>query len=170
MVAIPPDRLKSLLKPQDSGDNGVEGAASAPEVAAGPMAAPMSTPEPKMGSKEGGLINLSMALDLIQQAIPALGAESEEGKKAMLVIKGLNGILGAGKPRTDELQSAEIMQLLGSLPQAGNVTPEVAAALGPRSGTPQKPIVPMLPTGEAPPPAGTPGGPPPEAQPQPQAA
>ena len=159
MVAIPPDRLKSLLSPKTEGDNAATGAATPPETPAGPMAAPMSTPEPKMGSKEGALINLSMALDLIQQAIPALGAESEEGKKAMASIQALHGILGAGKPRTDELQSAEIMQLLGSLPQAGNVTPEVAAALGKQ---PQKAVAPPLPTGAPP------GGAAP--QPQPQAA
>ena len=129
------------------------------------MAAPMSTPEPKMGSKEGALINLSMALDLIQQAIPALGAESEEGQKAMAAVKVLHGVLGASKPRTDELQSAEIMQLLGSLPKAGNVTPEVAAAMGKQPG---KAVAPMLPTGEAP--GGAPGGAPPQPQPQPQAA
>lgn len=165
LVAIPPDRLKSLLMPQDGADNAAPGAATPPETPAGPMAAPMSTPEPKMGSKEGALINLSMALDLIQQAIPALGAESEEGQKAMAAVKVMHGILGAGKPRTDELQSAEIMQLLGSLPQAGNVTPEVAAAMGKQ---PNKAVAPMLPTDAMPggPAAGA-GAPP---QPQPQAA
>ena len=140
------------------------GAATPPETPAGPMAAPMSTPEPKMGSKEGALINLSMALDLIQQAIPALGAESEQGTKAMAAVKALHGVLGASKPRTDELQSAEIMQLLGSLPKAGNVTSEVAAAMGKQPG---KAVAPMLPTGEAP--GGAPGAPP-QPQPQPQAA
>lgn len=116
----------------------------------------MSTPEPKMGSKEGALVNLSMALDLIQQAIPALGSDSDKGKQAMAAAKALNGLLGPSKSRTEELQPAEIMQLLGSLPKAGNVTPEVAAALGPSPQTPPKPVAPMLPEGGQ--------------QPQPQAA
>lgn len=160
MAAIPPDRLKSLLTPQGGGDNGATGAATPQEIPGGPMGSPMSTPEPKMGSKEGALINLSMALDLITQAIPALGQGSDESQKAMAAVKVLHGILGAGKPKTDELQSAEIMQLLGSLPQAGNVTPEVAAAMGKQPG---KSVAPMLPTGAppggAPPPGAVPGPP-----------
>jgi hypothetical protein len=167
LVAIPADRLKSLLKPQEGDDNGATGAATPPETPAGPMASPMSTPEPKMGSKEGALVNLSMALDLIQQAIPSLGAESDEGKKAMLVAKGLNGILGPGKPRTDELQPAEIMQLLGSLPKAGNVTPEVAAVMGPGASKPPTPVAPMIPPGA--PPGGAAAGGPPTPPPQPTA-
>lgn len=158
MVAIPPDRLKALMSPGD--DAGATGAATAPEAPSGPLAAPMSTPEPKMGDKEGALVNLAMALDLIQQAIPALGSDSEQGKKATAAAQALNGLLGPSKPKTDELQSAEIMQLLGSLPQAGNVTPEVQAILGQKNHG-NKAAMPPLPTG-----AGAP--PPPGAQPQPQ--
>ena len=149
---IPPDRLKAMLS-QDA-DNAAPGAATPPDLPAGPMAAPMSTPEPKMGNKEGALVHLGMALDLIEQAIPGLGSESPEGKQAQAAMRALSGVLGAKRPRTDELQPAEIMQLLGSLPQAGNVTPEVAAVLGPRPGQnkPPLPAPPPPPGGGAPPP------------------
>ena len=122
------------------------------------MTSPMSTPEPKMGNKEGALVNLGMALDLIEQALPSLGSESPEGQKAVAAMRALHGILGPGKPRTNELQPAEIMQLLGSLPQAGNVTPEVSAILGPRPGMPPPPGA------GAPPPPGA-GAPPPSPPP-----
>lgn len=144
MADLPPDRLKSLLQADSA-----PGAAVAPETPAGPLSSPMSTPEPKLGSKEGALVNLSMALDLIEQAIPGLQSESAEGQKAVAAMRMLSGILGPKKPRTDELQPAEIQQLLGSLPQAGNVTPEVAAMLGPRPGQ-NKPPAPTTPA--APPP------------------
>ena len=158
MVAIPPDRLQSLLQqPEGDADNGATGAATPAEQTPGPMASPMSTPEPKMGNKEGALVHLSMALDLIQQALPDLGLDSEEGKKALAATKVLNGILGPSKPRTDALQPAEILQLLGSLPKAGNVTPEVAAAIGPGQSKNPTPVMPPLPTGAG-------------AAPQPQAA
>ena len=135
------------------------GAAMPPEPPAGPIASPMSTPEPKMGTKEGALVNLSMALDLIEQAIPALGSESPEGQKAVAAMRALVGILGPQKARTNELQPAEIMQLLGSLPQAGNVTPEVSAILGPKPGAGAPP---MPPAGGPPPGAGAaPPSPPP---------
>ena len=121
----------------------------------------MSTPEPKMGNKEGALVNLGMALDLIEQALPSLGSESPEGQKAVAAMRALTGILGPQKSRTSELQPAEIMQLLGSLPQAGNVTPEVSAILGPKPGAGAPP---MPPAGGPPPGAGAPPpSPPPPA-------
>lgn len=88
------------------------------------MAAPMSTPEPKLGSREGAMVNLSMALDLIEQSLPALGAESEEGQKAMSALKALNGLIGPRKGDINELQQSEILQMLQALPQAGGMSPE----------------------------------------------
>lgn len=99
-------------------------ALSASVEEAPPMAAPMSTPEPKLGSREGALINLGMALDLIEQSLPALGAESEEGQKAMTALRSLNGVLGPRKGNVNELQQSEILQMLQALPQAGGMSPE----------------------------------------------
>ena len=123
-----------------------------PDMDAGaPMAAPMATPEPKMGSKEAALVNLAMALDLIEQSLPAIGSESAEGKMAIAALRSLSGVLGAKKAATNELQQAEIMQLLGSLPQAGGASPE-AKAMG-------APPPPMPPSPESMPPAPLPGAP-----------
>lgn len=156
MVALSPERLNAMMQPP-SGE-AAPGAATPPEPAAGPLASPMSTPEPKMGSREGALVNLSMARDLIEQALPALGADSDLGAKVMGALKALSGALGPKAARTDELQPAEIMQLLGSLPQAGNVTPEVAATLGPGAQTPPKPVAPPVPPPQGGPmPGGQPG-------------
>lgn len=91
------------------------------------MASPMSTSEPKMGSREGALINIGMALDLIEQSLPALGSESEEGRQALSAMRALNSALGPRKNKTNELQSAEILQMLQSLPQAAGASPETRA-------------------------------------------
>ena len=88
------------------------------------MAAPMSTPEPKMGSREGAMINISMALDLLEQSLPALGAQTPEGERAMQAIRTLNAMLGPRKDRTNELQSAQILQMLQALPQGAGASPE----------------------------------------------
>lgn len=111
-----------------------------------PMAAPMSTPEPKMGSREGALINLGMAMDLIEQSLAALGANSEEGKKAHAALKSLIGVVGTRKNEIKELQHTEILQMLQALPQAGGATPESKALS-------QAPQIPGL--------GGSPGGLPP---------
>lgn len=92
-----------------------------------PMAAPMSTPEPKMGNKEGALINLGMAMDLIEQSLAALGAESEEGKKVLAALKALTSVVGLRKNEIKGLQQTEILQMLQTLPQAGGATPESKA-------------------------------------------
>jgi hypothetical protein len=116
------------------------------------MSAPMSTPEPKMGNREGALVNISMAMDLIEQALPSLGSESVEGQKALNAIRALSGLIGPRKQKTNELQQSEIIQMLQNLPQAGGATPEGRAMS-------QAPMVPNLPPmpGAAPSPMSMPG-------------
>lgn len=92
-----------------------------------PMAAPMSTPEPKMGTKESAMLNLSMAMDLLNQTLPGIGVNSAEGKRVLDAIRVITGILGPDKERTDELQPTEILNMLQTLPQAGGATPESKA-------------------------------------------
>jgi hypothetical protein len=105
----------------------------------------MSTPEPKMGSKEAALINISMAMDLLEQSLPAFGSESSEGQKALNAIRQLSGLIGPRKSKTNELQQSEILQMLQTLPQAGGATPEGKAMA-------QAPIPGMPPSGGMPPP------------------
>ena len=128
--------------------NAPDGGAS--DMPTAPMSAPMSTPEPKLGNKEGALVNLSMALDLIEQSLPALGSETEEGQKAMAALRTLTAIIGPKKQKTNSLQSTEILQMLQNLPQAGGATPEGRAMM-------QAPPVPNMP------PMGGAGGSPPAA-------
>jgi hypothetical protein len=94
------------------------------EESASPMAAPMSTPEPKMGSKEGAMVNIGLAMDLIKRSLPAIGSDSEEGKKVLSAIKTLSEITGKSVDGMEELKKSEILQMLQTLPQAGGATPE----------------------------------------------
>lgn len=130
-----------------------------------PMAGPMSTPEPKMGSREAALINVGMAMDLIEQSLPAIGTETPDGQKMVAALRSLTGAMGPRRQKVGELQNAEILQLLQNLPQAGGATPEMKAmagmpaisgmggAGGPPGAPPPPPGMPM------PPPGGMPGGP-----------
>lgn len=121
-----------------------------------PAASPMSTPEPKMGNREGALVNISIAMDMLEQSLPALGSESEEGRKIIGAIRTLTDIIGPKKAKTNELQQSEILQLLQTLPQAGGATPEGKAIA-------QAPAIPGM-SPSAPPPA-IPGGGAPGAMP-----
>lgn len=153
-MAVPEAKLMELMRGPRSAGGGspsgisMPGSAMPPEAGMSdaetpPMASPMSTPEPKMGSKEAAMINLGMAMDLLEQSLPALGSESEEGQKALNAIRVLNGILGQRKSKTNELQQSEILQMLQTLPQAGGASPEGSAMA-------QAPIPGMPPAGGAP--------------------
>ena len=156
-MSVPPDKLMEMISaqrgtpPADMPNPAeVEPAMSDPSTA--PMSAPMSTPEPKMGNREGAMVNLSMAMDLIEQALPSLGSETPEGQKALAAIRQLTGLIGPRKQKTRELQQSEILQLLQNLPNAGGGPPEgrlMAAA-------PAVPNLPPMP-GASPSPMAMPG-------------
>ena len=128
-MSVPADKLMELMKGDRSANAPVPtpspSAASSPETP--PMAAPMSTPEKQMGTREAAMINISIALDLLDQSLPAIGAESDEGKSIMEASRKLGSLLGGKRNETGELQQSEILQMLQTLPKAGGMTPESRA-------------------------------------------
>ena len=152
-MSVPEEKLRELMRGSRSAGAalptpGSSRASDAEDIAIGsmsdpetpPMSAPMSTPEPKMGSKEGAMINIGMAMDLLEQSLPALGSESPEGQKALSAIRQLSGLMGSRKNRTNELQQSEILQMLQTLPQAGGASPEAKAmSAAPIPGMPPPP-------------------------------
>jgi hypothetical protein len=154
-MGVPSDKLMELMRgsrsagaaaPVPSPDlGGSPGAPAMSDAETPPMSSPMSTPEPKMGSKEAAMINVGMAMDLLEQSLPALGSESVEGQKALAAIRSLTGLMGPRKNKTNELQQSEILQMLQTLPQAGGASPEGKAMASapipgmPSPGAPQPP-------------------------------
>jgi hypothetical protein len=163
-MSVPEDKMMELMRSQRAGGKTAPPAPPSPVEAAmsdastGPMSSPMSTPEPKLGNREGAMINLSMAMDLIEQALPSIGSESPEGQRLISALSSLTRIVGPKKGKTNELQTNEILQMLQTLPKAGGATPEsMAMAAGmPIPGTPPPPPPPPSAT-----PPGAPGGAPP---------
>ena len=143
-MSVPDEKLMELMRGQRSAgaeapkiEVEVEEKEDMSDEETPPMGSPMSTPEPKMGNKEGALVNIGIVIDMLEQSIPSFGATSEEGKVVMEVISKLNKMLGGRKSSVNELQQAEIMQLLQTLPQAGGATPEGRAmAQAPIPGAP----------------------------------
>ena len=160
-MSVPQDKLMELMKGNRSAGVPMPDApppgSNLSDAEVPPMGSPMSTPEPKMGSKEAAKINLGMAQDLLEQSLPALGSDSEEGRAALSAISAINKVLGSKKGKVNELQQSEILQMLQTLPQAGGGTPEGKAMAA-------APIPGMPPAGGMPPP---PGGMPPGMPPSP---
>ena len=159
-MSVPPDRLMEMIRNQKdkATPGGVtpvpEGVGAMSDGGTPPMGSPMSTPEPKMGNREAAMLNVSMAMDLLEQALPAIGSESVEGQKLLAGIRTLTGLIGQKKSKVNELQPTEIMQMLQQLPQAGGATPEGKAMQA-------APMIPGMSPGGAPPPPPMGGGMPP---------
>lgn len=144
--------------PPPSGAGAVVGPGDTPPPGAPPIPSPMSAPTPKAGMQDAALVNVSMALDLLEQALPSIGSASPEGRKLVSALTTLTSILGPKKQRSSELQNAEILQLLQALPQAGGGTPGSRAIAG---GPPNLGLMnpPGAPPAGAPPAGPAPGGP-----------
>jgi hypothetical protein len=150
-MSVPSDKLMEMMRgPRSAGGGnpsginmpgsgiGAESPMAMSDTETPPMASPMSTPEPKMGSKEAAMINLGMAQDLLEQSLPAVGSDTPEGQAILSAISQINKTLGPRKNKTNELQQSEILQMLQTLPQAGGATPEgKAISQAPIPGMPQ---------------------------------
>lgn len=85
---------------------------------AAPMGAPMANPAPAAGEKQGAMLKVQQAMDLLEQALPDFGSESEEGASIIQTLGNLGKKFGgAERDRSKELMPAELMNLLGSLPK-----------------------------------------------------
>ena len=85
-----------------------------------PGGAPMAKPQEKEGVKEAARVNIHIAMNMLEQALPAFGSESKEGKSVLKIL----GMLSKefGQQDASDLVPAEIAQMNKSLPQAGGGT------------------------------------------------
>ena len=127
MPAIDP-KLMQLIQ-GGGGKSGAPGAAapSPGGMGAAPGGAPMSTPQPAAGDRQNAMVNVTLAMDLLEQTLPQLGSESEEGAAVLDVLAKLSKKFGASRQKSQELVPAELMQLFQNLPQAGGMSPEAKA-------------------------------------------
>jgi len=144
-----PQELMSLIA-GGAGKRGAPGAMPTPQMpgAAGSPAggAPMSTPQPAQGEKQSAMVNVSIAMDLLEQTLPSLGSESEEGRAVLSVLSALSKKFGHTRARSQELVPAELMQLMASMPHggmAGGMPGGPAAGMPPGGGAPGGQPMPM---------------------------
>jgi len=94
----------------------------------------MSTPQPAEGEKQNALVNLSLAMDLMEQSLGALGSETEEGQVVLGVLSKLSSKFGHTRPKSKELIPAELQQLMSNMPQGS--MPPTPGAMPPPGGMP----------------------------------
>ena len=138
-ASIPPELMALLKGGQSSG-----GPAPVPGQPPGgqppPVSSPMSTPQENAGEKENAMVQVQMAMDLLEQSLPAFGSESEEGATVLQVLSGLNKKFGSKREKGRELIPSEIMNLISTLPQ-GPMGAKPGAGGGMPPGMPKPPGV-----------------------------
>ena len=83
----------------------------------GPGGTPMSGPTKKEGNKEVAKVQVHIAMNMLEQALTAFGAESKEGKSVLKVLGGLSKDLGESD--SSDLVPAQIMEMVKGTPQMG---------------------------------------------------
>lgn len=150
---INPELMK-MMSGAGAGGGGVPGAGAMPPSPpqgvpqSAPVTSPMSKPEPKEGDKMGAMVQVQMAIKILEKTLQGFGAQSEEGSAIIDVLGKLSKTFGHSKDKSQELIPAELMSLIGSIMPKG---PAGAGAGGPPG---------MPPGGGGMPPGGMPPHPP----------
>lgn len=85
-----------------------------------PAASPMSGPQEKKGLKAAAQTNVHIAVNMLEEALPAFGSESAEGGKILAALKSLSSLVA--KRDSSDLVPAEVLQMVRRLPQMGGGT------------------------------------------------
>lgn len=64
--------------------------------------------------------NIHIAINMLEEALPAFGAESDEGQKIMKALTTLGPLIS--KKDNSDLVPAEVLQMVRSMPQMGGGT------------------------------------------------
>jgi hypothetical protein len=80
----------------------------------------MSKQQDKRGLKAAAATNVHIAVNMLEEALPAFGSESQEGGKILSALKSLSSMVA--KRDTADLVPAEIMQLVKRSTQIGGGT------------------------------------------------
>ena len=98
-----------------------------------PVSAPMSTPQPNEGEKQGAMAQVQMATKILEQTLAAFGSGSDEGKAVLEALTKLNKSFGESSDKGRDLIPSEVMNMVGSLPQSSQ------AQMQPPGGGQQQP-------------------------------
>lgn len=118
----------------------VVGGGAQPGAAGGaPVTSPMATPQKNEGAQAQAQVAISMAMDLIERALPAYGSESPEGMALLDALRKLSKPFGGQREKAQGMIPAELRMLAQ---QQGMKSPEsqgaAAAGAKPGGGAPQQ--------------------------------
>jgi hypothetical protein len=74
----------------------------------GPVGSPITEPQPHDGDKAQAMSQVQMALDLLSQALPGLGAQTPEGEAVLKALQALSKKVGIKAQQHGNLVPAQI--------------------------------------------------------------
>jgi hypothetical protein len=111
------------------------GAPQPPQTPAGPQGAPMAQPSPNDGAKQMGIVQVETAMQLMEQALPTLGSNTEEGAA---VLKAMTALAKAfNRQKSKDLVPAQIQEMARTQQQS----PMAQAMAGPPGGAAPQPAM-----------------------------
>lgn len=86
-----------------------EGAMNPPMPPAGPQGAPMAQPTPNEGARQMAAVQVEAAMQMLEQALPALGSNTEEGAAVLRAMGTLSKSFQ--RSRSKDLVPAQIAEM-----------------------------------------------------------
>lgn len=115
-MSAPPEELVKLMAQGGAGGGGKPQQSAemlnAPGGNQAPGGGPMSTPQPKEGLAQAAMIQVSMALQLLERSLPAFGSATDQGKAVLNALKTLTNTFGKQRAESDKMIPAELLQMV----------------------------------------------------------
>lgn len=108
--------------PPAGGGNAAAAAGGGNPGGASPAASPMVTPQRKEGKIAAAQTNVHIAVNMLEEALPAFGSESPEGATIIKALGTLAKLMGKKGQDSSDLVPAEVKQMVASMPQMGGGT------------------------------------------------
>jgi hypothetical protein len=156
-MSVPPQLMQAMMARQGGGASAAPGAAPGATPGMGtpprpggapgaPMAAGMTTPQAQQGRQAMGHVQVQIAMQVLEHALPMLGSGSKEGAAVIRSLDSLSKTFG--NKDNGDLVPAQLVSMIQQMPQMGGGSPmqrQLLAQL--QHGGPPQP-------GAAPPPPG----------------
>jgi len=129
-MSVPPEMMRALMaggqQPQPPQPGGVN---------QGPPGAPVTQPQVPAGNRMAAISRVGIAMKLLEQVIPEIGVDTDEGQAVMKALAGLSKI--AGKSSDQALAPAELAMLNRAVMGGQQSGPPGMQEMMMKQGTPQ---------------------------------
>lgn len=120
-MSVPPQIMQAMMARQGAQPPAGGAPPGASAGSAAPMAAGMTMPQSQAGKQTLGHVQVQIAMQVLEQALPMLGSNSKEGAA---VIRSLDSLAKTfGNKDNGDLVPAQLVSMMQNMPQMGGGAP-----------------------------------------------